>query len=122
MADRAERPPLRGASDLGYDRQMTRDEVLATLKIHEPELRRRGVSHAAVFGSTARGEAGPGSDIDVLVRFDPDIAVTLWDYAGLKRRVGRILGASKRRIDVIDLDGMDRRVRPAAERDAIYAF
>ena len=101
---------------------MTREDVLATLKTHEPELRRRGVSHAAVFGSMARGEAGPGSDIDVLVRFDPEAPVTLWDYAGLKRRVGRILGASKRRIDVIDLDGMDRRVRPTAERDAIYAF
>ena len=98
---------------------MTREDVLATLKIHEPELRRRGVTHAAVFGWTATGEAGSSSDIDVLVRFEPDVPVTLWDYAGLKRRVSRMLGASKRKID---LDGMSRNVRPAAERDAIHAF
>ena len=42
--------------------------------------------------------------------------------AGLKRRVARMLGAPQRKIDVIDLEGMSRHVRPAAERDAIYAF
>ena len=45
---------------------MTRDDILAALKSHWPELRRRVVSHAAVFGSLARGDAGPKSDIDVL--------------------------------------------------------
>jgi len=105
-----------------YHPRMTREDVLAALKRHEPELRRRGIVRAAVFGSTARGEAGPRSDIDVLIRFDPEAPITLWDYAGLKRRVARMLGAPKRRIDVIDLDGMSRHVRPIAERDAIYAF
>ena len=105
-----------------YDHRMTRDDVLAALKTHEPELRRRGVIRAAVFGSMARGDAGPGSDIDVFIRFDPEVPVTLWDYAGLKRRVARMLGASRRKIDVIDLDGMSRHVRPTAERDAVYAF
>ncbi len=101
---------------------MTRDDILSALKANEPELRRRGVSHAAVFGSVARGEAGPGSDVDVLVRFDPQAAITLWDYAGLKRRVARMVGVSLKMIDVIDLDAMSPLVRPSAERDAIYAF
>ncbi len=102
---------------------MTREEVLLALKTHEPELRRRGVTHAAVFrlGGQERGGAGE-DDIDVFVRFDPDVPVTLWDYAGLKRRVARMLGAPRRGIDVIDLDGMNRHVRPAVERDAHYAF
>jgi uncharacterized protein len=43
------------------------NEVLRTLRNHESELRHLGVSHAAVFGSVARGEATAGSDIDVLV-------------------------------------------------------
>lgn len=44
--------------------------VLDTLRSHESDLRRLGVSHAAVFGSVARGEAGAESDIDVLVDLD----------------------------------------------------
>jgi predicted nucleotidyltransferase len=45
--------------------------VLEALKAHESELRQLGVRHAAVFGSVARGQARPQSDIDVLVDLDP---------------------------------------------------
>jgi predicted nucleotidyltransferase len=45
--------------------------VLEALKAHENELRQLGVRHAAVFGSVARGQARPQSDIDVLVDLDP---------------------------------------------------
>jgi predicted nucleotidyltransferase len=41
--------------------------ALRILKDHEPELRRRGVVHAAVFGSVARGEANAVSDVDILI-------------------------------------------------------
>lgn len=101
---------------------MTGEDVLARLKANEPELRRRGVAHAAVFGSLARGEARNDSDIDVLIRFDPNAPVMLWDYVGLKRRVARMLGGRRRHVDVIDLDGMNAHVRPSVERDAVYAF
>ena len=50
----------------------TLDDVLEMLRTHESELRRLGVSHAAVFGSVARSEARADSDIDVLVELDPD--------------------------------------------------
>jgi uncharacterized protein len=101
---------------------MTREQALERLRAAEPELRLRGVVHAALFGSLARGEANARSDVDVLVRFAPDAAVTLWEYAGLKRRVARMLKTSQRNIDVIDLDGMSQRVRLSVERDAVYAF
>jgi hypothetical protein len=42
------------------------NDVLQTLRAHESELWLLGVSHAAVFGSLARGEASADSDIDVL--------------------------------------------------------
>jgi predicted nucleotidyltransferase len=101
---------------------VNRDQAIAALKAGEAELRRCGVRHAAVFGSVARGEAGPSSDIDILIRFAPEASVTLWDYAGLKRRVARMLKSPIRKIDVIDLDGVSDRVRPGMERDAVYAF
>ena len=58
--------------------------VLETLKAHEAELRSHGVRHAAVFGSVARGQALPTSDIDVLVDLDPDSPIGVFEYARLK--------------------------------------
>jgi uncharacterized protein len=46
------------------------NDVLQILRTHESELRQLGVSHAAVFGSVARGEARADSDIDVLVELE----------------------------------------------------
>jgi predicted nucleotidyltransferase len=46
------------------------DDVLHTLRMHRDALRRLGVSHAAVFGSVARGESGGESDLDLLVDLD----------------------------------------------------
>ena len=50
---------------------MDRDQILARLRDHAPDLRRHGVVRAALFGSVARGEARPDSDIDI----DIDIPV-----------------------------------------------
>lgn len=99
---------------------MTREEVLQVLKDHETELREQGVAHVALFGSLARGEAGPKSDIDIMVAFDPDALVTMWDYAGV---IGYVKALFRRqKTDVVSRDGMSKYVRPHAERDAIYAF
>ena len=50
------------------------DDVLETLRAHEGELRRFGVSHAAVFGSVARGEARADRNVMGMVL----IAILLW--------------------------------------------
>jgi hypothetical protein len=63
---------------------MDRQEILARLRENEPALRARGVRHVALFGSRARGEAGLGSDIDIMIEFSPEARVTVFNYAGLK--------------------------------------
>lgn len=50
---------------------MTAIETMATLRHHLDELRRFGVRRIGLFGSTARDEAQPDSDIDILVEFEP---------------------------------------------------
>ena len=45
---------------------MTREEAIAILRRHEPELKAAGVVSASLFGSTARGDADPG-DVDIAV-------------------------------------------------------
>jgi hypothetical protein len=62
---------------------MNREQVIATLQAHEPELRQCGVLHASLFGSVARGEAMPESDIDILIALEPDAPIGLFEYVGI---------------------------------------
>ena len=49
----------------------TRERTIERLRAAEPEIRRLGVRRLALFGSVARGEARPSSDVDLLVEFAP---------------------------------------------------
>jgi uncharacterized protein len=53
---------------------MNPDQIIATLRAHEAELRTAGVQSLSLLGSVARGEATEASDVDVLVRLTPDAA------------------------------------------------
>jgi predicted nucleotidyltransferase len=94
-------------------------EVLSTLKAHEAELRSLGVCHAAVFGSVARGEARPDSDIDVLVDLDPERPMGIFEYARLKLYMGGLLGRSS---DVVNRKTLKPPLRDAILRDTANAF
>jgi hypothetical protein len=98
---------------------MKSDEILARLRENETSLRARGVKHAALFGSCARGDNRPDSDIDIMVEFDPAAHVTVFDYAGLKDYISKLFDG---RVDVVNRDGLKPYVKPAATADAIYAF
>ncbi len=64
---------------------MARDEILEALKRQEPLFRSEGVQHVALFGSQARGDARPDSDVDLLVSFQPGRRVSLIDLCRLER-------------------------------------
>src|SRR5271163_503937 len=98
---------------------MKRDEILQMLKEREADLRAHGVTHAALFGSVARDEQRPDSDIDILVDLDPAVVATMFGYAGLKDYVASLFQGP---VDVIDRQALKPRVRPRATADAIYAF
>jgi uncharacterized protein len=96
-----------------------REEIIATLRAHQAELRQRGVCHAALFGSIARGEGNRTSDIDVLIELDPQIPVGLFEYVGITQYLADLFPA---RVDVANRSSLKPLVRPTIERDAIYAF
>lgn len=98
---------------------MKRDQVIATSKAAEPELRKRGIRHAALFGSVARGEERPDSDIDILVEFEPGEEGSIYDYVRLKEYVA---GLFEEPVDVIDRDALKPHPRAPASRDTVYAF
>ena len=97
----------------------TLDNVLDTLRAHKDELRRLGVSHAAVFGSVARGEARADSDIDVLADLDPDRALGIFEYARVKLYIGEILKGAG---DVVNRRTLKPLLRDSIIRDAVDAF
>ena len=69
---------------------MKRDEAISRLQQHEADLR-LGVEHLCMFGSTARGEAGDDSDVDLF--FDHEKGkLGLFELMDVKERAARILG------------------------------
>lgn len=63
---------------------MNSREIIAKLRENETPLRARGVSHAALFGSRARGDARPDSDIDIMIEVDPIARIGVYEYVALK--------------------------------------
>jgi uncharacterized protein len=77
--------------------QFLKDQRDAILRI----AAKRGAYNVRVFGSAARGEAGEGSDIDLLVEFEP--SRSLLDHAALVLDLEEILG---RKVDVVTEKGL----------------
>ena len=98
---------------------VNREEIIVRLRENEAALRARGVAHAALFGSRARGHQRPESDTDIMIEFDPLARITAFDYARLKRDLAALFDGP---VDVVNRDGLKPYLLPAATADAIYAF
>ena len=91
-----------------------RSSVLAVLAAHRDELSRFGIARLALVGSVARGEAGPESDVDLLVDFEGP--ATFDRYAGLSLLLEDLLG---RRVDLLTRGSLRPYVGSQVEKDAV---
>jgi predicted nucleotidyltransferase len=98
---------------------MNKQDAIDILIGHQAELRARGVRHAALFGSAARGEAGPQSDIDIMIELAPDASLDIFAYVELKNFIAMLFPGP---VDVVNKDALKPYVRPPATADSIYAF
>jgi predicted nucleotidyltransferase len=98
---------------------MNRQDIIARLRENEAALRARGVSHAALFGSRARGDSRPDSDTDIMIEIDPAARIGVYEYVALKDYIAGLFDGP---VDVVSREGLKPYVRPAATADAIYAF
>lgn len=97
---------------------MKRDEVLAIVAKHQAELQAMGVKSLALFGSVARDEAKPDSDVDFLVEFD-DRPIGLFDVSRVRLYLEDVLGCS---VDMGSPDSLKPYLRDRVLKEAICAF
>jgi predicted nucleotidyltransferase len=94
---------------------MNRQQALTILARLKPDLVKRfGVTRLALFGSTVRNEAKPGSDIDIVIAFD-DVA-TSEKYFGVQFLLEDELNAP---VDLVTEKAMREELRPFIEQEAI---
>jgi hypothetical protein len=74
------------------NKPMHREQVIATLRAHEPELKQAGVVRLSLFGSTVRGDHRPDSDIDLLAAFDENRRISLLDVIHIENQIADLLG------------------------------
>lgn len=98
---------------------MNRRDIIARLRENKEALRARGVAHAALFGSRARGDDRPDSDTDIMIEIDPDAPVGVYEYVRIKEYIANLFDGQ---VHVVDREGLKPYVRPVATSDAIYAF
>ena len=102
---------------------MSRTLQLGDTQVDETRLtdlcRRYRVRELSFFGSAARGEMRPGSDIDMLVEFLPDAGIDLVDYAGLMLDLTQLVG---RKVDLVSKKGLKPLIRTSVLEQARFLY
>lgn len=97
---------------------MNRNDVIDRLKKSEADLKHAGVTHLYLFGSTARDEARPDSDVDLFFDYDrEDFGV--FDLMDVKELATQVLGVQT---DMIPRDGLHSVLRKRIEASALQIF
>ena len=71
---------------------MQREQIIETLQANRTLMEKFSVRSISIFGSAVRGESGPGSDVDILVEFEPDAEIGLFEFVDLKNSLSDLLG------------------------------
>jgi predicted nucleotidyltransferase len=97
---------------------MQRDAAITKLRKHEAELRQLGVRHLYLFSSTARGDAGEDSDVDLFFDYEKG-KLGLFELMDVKEQTSRILG---HRADIMTRDSLHKVLRSRVEASALQVF
>ena len=97
---------------------MGREELLTVLRAHAGEFADYAVQSLYLFGSAARNETRPDSDVDSLVQFRPYARVGLFHCARLRRRLSELVHAP---VDLVLADALHAALRENIMRDAVRA-
>jgi uncharacterized protein len=93
---------------------MTRNDIFRVLSDHRSDLERLGAKSLAVFGSTARGQSGPDSDVDILVEFTRPVG--LFEFLELKQFLESLLAC---KVDLGTRAALKPRIREQVLKEAV---
>lgn len=97
---------------------LDRETIVKRLREHEAALRARGVSALYLFGSVARGEAGPASDVDLFFDYD-NPSLSLLDVIGIEQYLADQLEA---KVDAMTRGSLHPLLKRSIERSAVQVF
>lgn len=94
---------------------MTRRALISRIRRHRAQVEKLGVKSLSIFGSVARGEDQPGSDVDILVEFEG--RATFDRYIDTKFYLEELLG---RKVDLVTPKAIKPRMKPYIMQDLIH--
>ena len=97
---------------------MKREDLIKKLNTHRDILKQFKVKDLYLFGSAARDEAKDTSDIDILVAFEPNAKVGMFDFIRLRRKLSNVLGCD---VDLTTEDALHREMKADILKEAIHA-
>jgi predicted nucleotidyltransferase len=98
---------------------MNRNEAIEKLRQQADAIRALGATSLYLFGSVARDEAGPSSDLDLFIDYDPDKKFSLVDLTGIKLFLEDELSTD---VDVTTRNSLHPRLKDKIEHSAIRIF
>lgn len=98
---------------------MNRDQILSELRRNSAAIKARGATGLYLYGSTASDEAGPESDVDLFINYDPVGGFNALDLVDLKLLLEEELRTP---VDLTTRDGLHPRLRPRIEGSAVRVF
>ncbi|MER9134848.1 MULTISPECIES: nucleotidyltransferase domain-containing protein [unclassified Mesorhizobium] len=98
---------------------MSRNEVIERLQRNADAIKGMGATSLYLFGSTLRGDAGPDSDLDLFIDYDPARHFSLIDLVGIKQFLEEKMSAE---IDITTRDSLNPMLKADIERSAVRIF
>ena len=98
---------------------MDRQTVIDRLKRNQSRLEALGLARVSLFGSTARGQAQAGSDVDLAVTLDEAAGIDLFRFAAISEQVRSLLGTA---VDLVVEPARNARMQAQIDRDRLHVY
>ena len=98
---------------------MDRQTAIDCIKQNQQQLEAMGLRHISLFGSTARGQAADGSDVDLAVTIDEAAGIDLFRFAAISEQVRKLLGTA---VDLVVEPARNARMQKQIDRDRLRVY